>query len=875
MLVAKQFIEFLPPLTAGQWLLVLACAAGVALVARWVLGKSNDVARRGSLIAVRSVLLVLVGLILLNPVRVDELPGPMQQPELFYLLDSSSSMQMGDSRSRWEEATQMIAKAHQKTPTHAQVKAFRFGQRLAAIEDLTQVGINVPRAEPQLTPTASRPRAILPTDGDTRLLAALRQISSRFGRVPPLGIVLFSDGRARDEAGTEQLMAEFARLKVPLHVAPVGDMAKGGDIAVSAVVAPPRVRKFTEVEVQVFLRSFGYDGKRSDVELWEVIDGGKVGRKLATLPVTLQSGFQSVSLAFRTDLSTRKLRVAIPALADEVSTANNHLDTEMAIDRTKIRVLYVEGSRQPASYIQVGTKTQVRGPFTDLKMALSEDEDIECVVLALPDGASRLVRIADLGQVDGVRGFPTTIAELSAFDAIVLSDVPAHAFTEKQLEWIEQWIGQRGGGLCMTGGEQSFASGSWTETPIDAMLPVEMLPGAADFVPGDQVRLAPEPMLLSHPLWMIVSDEKQNREILTKLPGFFGANRFAAARPNLTTVLATATIAGAPQTPAANPGAGTSALGNALQSFFGPPKPPAPKPRTATAGAVKESASEASPALVVGRYGRGRTMALAAPITAPYADEFSQKWGVDDNRYYAKFWRNSIYWLTENSAIGRRRLVASADKRFYRPGEKVGLQAATYDESAAPTRNYRVVAMVEPHVGPGEVEPETSPFRWPAELTRTSGEEGPYLVWGEEFELPQTGSEKAGAAAKAGHMIEMPLADALTSGSASHSLRIELTAYEDLTQVDSTSLDIQILHDPFEQQNPFPNHKLLERLAAQTGGKVLKKADDLSAVLQDVPVNVGPPIVKRSPLWSNWWMLALLLGLLTGEWCWRRTLGLA
>jgi uncharacterized membrane protein len=873
MLFANSMIDFLPPLTALEWIGVLASAALVAVVGRWLLGPSNDVARRWSLILVRGALLAIVAVILLNPVRVDELPGPMQQPELFYLLDASSSMQMGDARSRWEEAVQMIGGAHKQTPTHAQVKAFRFGQRLAAIEDLSQVGVLRPEAGPQLTPAASRPRALLPTDGDTRLLAALRQISSRFGRVPPLGIVLFSDGRARDEAGTEQLMEEFAKLKVPIHVAPVGDIAKGGDIAVSAVVAPPRVRKFTEVEVQVFLRSFGYDGKRSDVELWEVVDGGKVGRKLATLPVTLQSGFQSVSLAFRTDLSTRKLRVAIPAMADEVSTTNNHLDTEMAIDRTKIRVLYVEGSRQPSSYVQVGTRAQIRGPFTDLKTALSEDEDIECVVLALPDGANRLVRIADYGQVDGVRGFPTTIAELSAFDAIVLSDVPAHAFTEKQLEWLEQWIGQRGGGLCMVGGEQSFASGGWTDTPLDAMLPVEMLPGAADFVPGDQVRLVPEPMLLSHPLWMVVSDEKQNREILQKLPGFFGANRFASARPNLTTVLATAPISGAPQAPVSKNEGGLSALGSALQSFLGPQKPAAPKRVEPKPG--DDASAAASPALVVGRYGRGRTMALAVPITAPYADEFSQKWGVEDNRYYAKFWRNSVYWLTENSAIGRRRLVASADKRFYRPGETVGLQAATYDESAAPTRNYRVVAMVEPHVAPGEAEPETSPFRWPAELPRTSGEEGPYIVWGEEFELPQSAADKGSATAKPGHTIELPLADALASGSASHSLRIELTAYEDLTQVDSTSLDIQILHDPFEQQNPFPNHKLLERLAAQTGGKVLKKAEDLSAVLRDVPVNVGPPVIKRSPLWSNWWLLAMVLGLLTGEWCWRRSLGLA
>ena len=106
-------------------------------------------------------------------------------------------------------------------------------------------------------------------------------------------------------------------------------------------------------------------------------------------------------------------------------------------------------------------------------------------------------------------------------------------------------------------------------------------------------------------------------------------------------------------------------------------------------------------------------------------------------------------------------------------------------------------------------------------------------------------------------------------------MRLELTAYEDLTQVDSTSLDIQILHDPFEQQNPFPNHELLSRVATASGGKVLKTADDLAQVLRNVPKNVGPPIIRRSPLWSNWWLWGLVIGMLTVEWCWRRRLGLA
>jgi hypothetical protein len=119
------------------------------------------------------------------------------------------------------------------------------------------------------------------------------------------------------------------------------------------------------------------------------------------------------------------------------------------------------------------------------------------------------------------------------------------------------------------------------------------------------------------------------------------------------------------------------------------------------------------------------------------------------------------------------------------------------------------------------------------------------------------------------------LVEALTSGTSSQSFRLELTAYEDLTQVDSTSLDIQILHDPFEQQNPFPNHELLRNVAAASGGQVLRSADDLAAVLRDVPTNVGPPVVKRSPMWSNWWLIGVLLGLLTLEWCWRRRVGLA
>ena len=106
-------------------------------------------------------------------------------------------------------------------------------------------------------------------------------------------------------------------------------------------------------------------------------------------------------------------------------------------------------------------------------------------------------------------------------------------------------------------------------------------------------------------------------------------------------------------------------------------------------------------------------------------------------------------------------------------------------------------------------------------------------------------------------------------------MRIELTAYENNTQVDSTSLDVQIIDDPSEQQNPLPDHDLLRKIAQQSGGTVLKATKDLAALIDSLPRSVGPPEVKKTPAWSVASLLGLLITLLTIEWIFRRWVGLA
>ena len=655
------------------------------------------------------------------------------------------------------------------------------------------------------------------------MASALRQLTSRFGRTPPAAVVVFSDGRARDAADLEKLATHFAKIKVPIHVVPVGEAGKGGDLAIVGVVSPPKVRKNSQVEVRVFLRSYGYDDKRCEL-LVTSIDRQGTRRKLNSMPITVRSGIQSFTTSYQSGELNQKVEVAITPLPGEMSVENNRYNFDVAIDRTKIRILYVEGGPQFSFGFNVsgaGGQQTPRGTFSDIQNSLTADPDIECVVLTAAPGARKLQRLLD-GQGSGFnRGFPETVAELAAFDAIIISNTARRAFTDKQLEWIEQWIEKRGGGLCMMGGPNSFAAGGWKDEVIDRMLPIELGESASEWNPSSGIKIVPIITPTVHPIWHIVENETANKNILRSIPDLTGIHKDQRVK--------------------------TEANAMVLA--------------TVDDGGTKRAV------LTTGMYGKGRTLAMSVPASPPWANEFVNNWGEGDVRYYAKFWRNVVYWLTEDSSIGRRRLVAKADQPFYRPTEKINLNGGAYDESANRTASYRIVAMVEPQGNLNDADPVWSPIRWPDTLQRTSGETGPYIAWGEEFDLPRVKGQLD-------YNLQLVLGPAPAAASATQSIRLELTAYEDTTQVDSTSLDLRIVHDPYEQQNPFPDHEQLLKVAATSGGQVLKDAKSIREVLEKLPVPTRASVVRKSPWWDQWWILGTILGLMSIEWFWRRRLGL-
>ncbi len=157
--------------------------------------------------------------------------------------------------------------------------------------------------------------------------------------------------------------------------------------------------------------------------------------------VTLHEGVNRIpfkSEAKAAGFTTYTLRIKDPK---EDENKNNNTTVATAPVKGRPRILYVEGEYekdpQVASY---------------LKRAL-ERENIDV-------------------EVRGPRGVPSSAKELERYDLVLLSDVPALYLGLNQMQAIESYVRDFGGGFVMAGGQDSFGSGGYQGTRIEKILPV-------------------------------------------------------------------------------------------------------------------------------------------------------------------------------------------------------------------------------------------------------------------------------------------------------------------------------------------------------------------------------------------------------------------
>src|SRR5262245_4764392 len=69
-------------------------------------------------------------------------------------------------------------------------------------------------------------------------------------------------------------------------------------------------------------------------------------------------------------------------------------------------------------------------------------------------------------------GMPDNLADLQNYELLILSNVPATALTQRQMEVARTYVQDLGGGFMMLGGEQSFGLGGYYESVLEDILPV-------------------------------------------------------------------------------------------------------------------------------------------------------------------------------------------------------------------------------------------------------------------------------------------------------------------------------------------------------------------------------------------------------------------
>ena len=267
------------------------------------------------------------------------------------------------------------------------------------------------------------------------------------------------------------------------------------------------------------------------------------------------------------------------------------------------------------------------------------------------------------------------------------------------------------------------------------------------------------------------------------------------------------------------------------------------KPGASSIASVKDEHGVTHPALVVQRFGNGRVGALM--LTDLW------RWGMRDEASHKdmdKAWRQMFRWLVSDVP---NRIDLQVELAKNDPNQAMRLQVRVRDKAFKPMDNVSAVLTIRtvtsaPPGTNGVASPAlrfaTNSIRLPAEASPR--EPGLY----EATYIPrETG----------GYLVEAVVTDATGA---------ELGRAESGWTSDPAADEFSSLR---------PNRALLERIAQQTGGKVIaaEKLDDFATALP----NRQAPIMEEvsAPLWNRSAVFLFALACFIGEWGLRRWKGLA
>ena len=282
----------------------------------------------------------------------------------------------------------------------------------------------------------------------TSITASLEAVASS-GGIPLAGIVLLSDGIDNAKSQRSEVVLQNLGVRgIPVYTVPIG-LTDPDDVSIRNIVMQEVAYSGDKVPVRVQIQSKGYE--RRTARLAVLLNDRRVYSRI----VRFDGGLQFEEVDFRVDVYEKgaaQIDVIIEPFDDEISTVNNRVSRSVRIVNEKVNVLYIEGN--------------ARWEYRYLRAILKRDPRINATFIASNVGPE-----VARNSPEHIERFPDDREDAFQYDLVILGDVDASFFTDDELRLLEELIRDRGASLLMLCGPM-YSPGSYTGTPVQAMLPV-------------------------------------------------------------------------------------------------------------------------------------------------------------------------------------------------------------------------------------------------------------------------------------------------------------------------------------------------------------------------------------------------------------------
>ncbi len=610
-----------------------------------------------------------------------------------------------------------------------------------------------------------------PDGNGTNISVSLQRVLSDFKGLPLTGVLLFTDGGDNSADDARSAVEELRSLDIPLHIVGLGNESFEQEREILDITSNRQLLEGTGADITVKVKSWN---KERDPVMLSLYKGNKL---VYARDVLLQGNGNTdvISLNFNpeeNDVSEYTMQLAVAS--NEVNVENNMLDLLIDSRRDSLKILYLEG--------------YLHSDFKFIKRALADDRMLKFTSASIT-GTGKYYRqgIDAVDQLQG--GFPASEDELYNYKAVILGDIEANYFSIEQLALIEKFVSKRGGGFLMLGGHNSFAEGYFWNTPIADLLPVEIdqtrrMAIMPDFTNPNAPReeqgfkFVPTRAGLEYPILKLAEDTATNKMLWDEMPRLLSINYLGQVKPGAT-VLA--------EKPADN---------------FG----------------VSE------PLLVIQRYGKGRTAALATASTWRWQMLLDEQ----DTRH-ERFWRQFARWLCVDTPDNVN--IELTENRF-EPDTELPIRVSVYDKDYNPLVSSDVTGIVTDPFG------DIHELQFLPELT----EDGVYVS---DYTLQDTGI-----------------------------YTIEVTADQNSSFIGKQHRSILSYPSKKEYYDAVLKRDYLEHLAGLNGG-IYYEPSEANVIPENVRERrTGTSVYRNEYLWDSPLLFLLAVILLSAEWIYRRNKGL-